>query len=432
MLKKYLLILLLILPATGLLAQFESQMKHHVIIALDEVMPNEFWPQYDDAFQRVFGQRLVDTVLREGDYISFVGFSTDGTAKNLDDYTYLLHDSELGSLGWMPYNRDLRNKLKARWRYIMDQSQRKHNGPNKFSMISLAKMYAFAPVKKENARQYVNKTYVVLITDRRYNGLDIYEEAINITDFNGSITPMMMQDYGQRVGSEYFIRQLNNDYERQPRNRYIDLCEYIPLQSGLTLPTVLDYSAGNITAQRVKGGIYQLDINAASRNNPHYNLLQLRYRLKAHDGSVLLDTLCKASIGTNGDYEPINQFNVYYELGKSNNVASVTIDAWVGLNDGVYNATVLTPIDGAPEYLASEGLSVTIPIVYEKTARILGVIPLPGKLQFDDNQEFANTWVSAVAALLLILLLFALLVFIVRRLHTHQIRIDDIAIRKLS
>ena len=432
MLRKYLLILLFILPATGLLAQFENQMKHHVIVAVDEVMPYVSWPQDSNAFKRVFEQRLVDTVLREGDYISFVGFSTDGIAKNLDDFTYLLHDSELGSLGWMPYNRELRRKLQDRWYFIMDQSQRKHNGPNKFSMISLAKMYAFAPVKKENARQYVNKTYVVLITNREYNGNDIYEEAINFTDFNYSITPKVMQDYGQRVSSEYFIRQLNNDFKRQPRSRYIDICEYIPLQSGLTLPSLLDYSAGNITAQRVKGGIYQLDINAASRHNPHYNLLQLRYRLNASDGSVLLDTLCKASIGSNGYYEPIDQFNVYYNLGESNNASSVTIDAWVGLNDGVYNATVLTPVEGAPEYLASKGLSVTIPIVYEKPAQILGLVRLPGMLQFDDNQEFANTWVSAVAALLLILLLFSLFIFVVRRLHTHQIRIDDITIRKSS
>lgn len=448
--KSILFTLLMLLPQWTLLAQFDSKMKHHVIIAIDEVMQKTKapWFQKAEAFNRL-SARLDDTIFREGDYLSIVGFSTDECAEDLNDFTYILEnvlDVDTIRLGWMPYDKSLMDKIAQRWSEIMDPAHRKHKGKDPFSMISLAKMYAFAPVKKTNANHYVNRTFVLLITDRRYNGSDffeerigkiiqthdIYKEAINITFFNPNITPMMMQAYGQRVSSEYFIRQLNNDYEQQPSHQYVDICEYIPLQSGLTLPTLLDYPAGSITAQRIKGGLYKLDINTSSRHNPRYNILQLRYCIKDTYDCVLLDTLCKADIGVDGDYEPIEQFKITYELGANLDAASVTIDVWVGLNDGVYNATVLSPIKEAPEHLAPKGLSVTIPIEYEKTAKILGLVKLPGKLQFDDNQEYANAWVSAAAFTLAAILLIMLLVLLIRRLHSHRITIEDIDIQKID
>ena len=174
-----------------------------------------------------------------------------------------------------------------------------------------------------------------------------------------------------------------------------------------------------------------MDINTASRHNSHYSILQLRYRVTADNGSVIFDTICKANVGANGDYKPIEAFDISVGLGKERNATVVTIDAWVGLNDGIYNATVLTPVKGAPEYLASKGLSVTIPIEYEKTAKILGLVPLPGKLLFSDNQDFANTIVSMLTAFLLLVLFFVLLVVIARRIRTYRITVDDISIERI-
>ena len=427
--KKILFIWFLILSPMALFAQFGDELKHHVIIAVDEVMPKASprWLSSSETFQRVFEQRLADSVLREGDYLSFIGFSTDETARDLNDYTYLLQDPVLGSLCWLPYSQELKQKLHDRWSDIMNPGQCRHSGRSKFSLISLAKLYAFAPVKRKNAAQLINKTYIVLLTDRKYNGLDIYEESLNIAYFNQKITPMMMQDYGQRVSSQYYVRQLNNDYENQPKRQFVDLCEYIPLQTGLTLPTLLNYNAESIPAKRVKWGQYQMEINTSSRHNPQYDLLQLRYCIKDNKGIVLYDTLCKAGVDAYGNFKPIEVFNVCYDLGKEQKASYITIDAWASLNDGIYNATVLTPAPGAPDYLASKGLSVSLPIEYEKRTKVLGMIPLLGALQFDDNQEKANAWVSA--ATIGLLLLISVLVF--RRLRHYRIKAKDITLKRV-
>ena len=407
-------------------AQFDDHLKHHVIVVRDEVMPHDpFWPQSEDSFQRVFYQLLTDDILREGDFISFVGFSTDSRSLNLDDFTYTIGPS------WMPYNNTTESEIHQDWGTIMDENQRAHTGPQPFSMISLAKMYAFAPVKKANHNQYVNRTFIVFISDHQYNGGDFYEERFALRDFNPRITPKMTQDYGQRVSAEYFVRQLNDDYERPQYGRFIDLLEYIPLQSGLTLPSLLDYSAGGVTAQRIKGGLYRLEVNTASRNNPRYNILQLRYCIKDTYGKVKYDTLLRANIGANGDYLPIEQFNVTYDFGNDQSAMTLTIEAWASLNDGIYNATVLTPVAGAPDYLASKGLSVTIPIRYEPSTKILGLVSLPGELQFTDDQEFANKWVTVVVASILSIILVLLIIWIARIIRTHHITSDDITIEKV-
>lgn len=406
-------------------AQFDNHLKHHIIITRDEVMNKADWPKSEESFKRVFDDLLTDDILREGDYISFVGFSTDEYSEDLSNFTYCIGPA------WLPYTNGTRFEIHQDWSEIMDEKHRAHSGIKPFSMISLAKMYAFAPVKKSQHDQYVNRTFIVFISDHQYNGGDFYEERFALRDFNPRITPKMTQEYGQIVSAEYYVRQLNEDYDRPKNSRFIDLFEYIPLQSNLTLPALLDYSAGGITAKRVKGGNYQLEINTSSRHNPHYNILQLRYRVMTVDGLVKYDTLFKARIGANGDYEPIEQFKVDYDFGKDQSATTVTIDAWASLNDSIYNATVLTPVVGAPDYLAPKGLSVTLPVIYEPTTKILGLVSLPGFLQFDDEQELANKWVTVVAASLISILLVLLIIWIARRIRTYHITNDDITITRL-
>lgn len=424
------LTLLLILTQLASFAQFDEQLKHHIIIVRDEVLKKEDpdWPQSEESYQRVFNHLLGDNILRERDFISFVGFSTDERSNNLDDFSYTIIDSS-----WITYSNTTKAKIHENWNAIMDKCHRRHKGAKPFSMISLAKMYAFAPVKKTQHNQYVNRTFIIFISDHQYNGGDFYEERFALKDFNAKIAPKMTQEYGQRISAEYYVRQINDDYEKPKGNHYIDLLEYIPLQSGLTLPSLLDYSAGGITARRIKGGIYHIDINTSSRHNPHYNILQLHYRIMAADNTVLLDTICRASIGSDGDYVPIEHFDVPYEIGTDTIQASVTIDAWASLNDGIYDATVLTPVAGAPDYLASKGLSVTIPINYEPTSKILGIrsLPLPGFLQFGDDQEISNTIASSMVIFILVALFLTIAFWIIHRIRNYRIKANDITINRI-
>lgn len=401
--------------------QFENNMRHHVIVAVDMTMPHQSWQQSDSTFLIAFNKILTDSILRQDDLLSIVGFSTDEHAANFDDYTYVIQNYQLGDLEHLSFTTSLKNDLRKQWYNIASQGNRHHHGERPFSMISLAKMYAFAPVKQKDTSHYVNRTFLLFISDHKYNGGDFYEEAVSLNYFNHRLTPSMMQDYGQRVASQYFVRHISGQEHRN--HQHIDLFEYIPLQDGLTLPTIIDFPAGNIKAKRVKYGHYQLNITAATRHDPRYRLLQLRYRIVDNKGEVILDTICRAI--TNGnDYTELDSFKVVRDLGTHHRAVSVMIDAWVSFRDGIYNATVLTPVANAPTYLASNGLKVNVPIQYENKVLILGIMPLPGILQFSDNQESCAAVISLIASLLLLVVLIVL----VRRIRIYHPKAEDITI----
>jgi hypothetical protein len=402
-------------------SQFDSSMRHHAIIAVDMTMPGQSWQQSDNTFQTIFNNLLSDSIFREGDLLSIVGFSTDELATDLDDYTYTLKNHLIGNLGHLRFSTSLRDSLREQWSTIASQGNRLHQGYHPFSMISLAKMYAFASVKQQDCSHYVNRTFLVFISDQRYNGGDFYQEAMSLYDFNYRLTPNMMQDYGQRVASKYFVKHICGN--EMGYHQHIDLFEYIPLQDGLTLPTVIDFSSGSIMAQRTRLGHYRLYLTATNRHDQRYRLLQLRYRIVDKDGNMLLDTLCRAGV-SGDDYAELDSFNIVYDIGIRRRASSVKIDAWVSLRDGIYDATVLTPVKNAPTYLASRGLGVIVPIQYEKKALILGVVPLPGLLQFSDNQISC----AAVVSLLVALLLFLALIMLVRRIRVYHPKTEDISI----
>lgn len=421
--KRILLIVFLsIVGIETVYSQFDNNMRHHVIIALDMTMPGQYWQQSDRTFHTVFGDLLADSILRQNDPLSIVGFSTDENASNFDDYTYILRNSQIGNLEHLKYTTSLRDSLQEQWYNIASQANRHHQGYHPFSMISLAKMYAFAPLKQQSSAHYVNRTFLVFISDHIYNGGDFYEEAKSLNERNPRLTPSMMQDYGQRVASQYFVRHLHG--RELGNHQHVDLFEYIPLQDGLTLPTVVDFPAGSILAKRTKWGHYRLDIDATTRHDQRYRLLQLRYHIMDRDGNVMLDTMSRACIKGN-DYAELDSFFVVSDLGTRRRASSVTIDAWVSLRDGIYDATVLTSVESAPSYLASKGLSVTVPIQYEKKARVLGVLPLAGFLQFSDNQDSC----AAVISLIVALLLLAGLVILVRRIRVYHPKSEDITLK---
>ena len=419
--KQILITLLFLSLSYTATAQFGESLKHHVIIAFDEVDPTPLWKQSNEACTTVFDKLLTSEIIRQGDLLSIVGFSTDEKASDLDDYTYILYDPTLGSLSHLPWSNTLKDNLQNRWWDISSQSHRRHKGDKPFSMISLGKMYAFSPLRRTEPSHFTNRTFLVFVSDQRYNGGDFYQEAVSLHEHNYRLTPEMMQDYGQRVASQYFVRHLKG--MKLGEHRFIELFEYLPLQKELTLPTVIDYPAGGVKALRGKGGKYHLYITSAARPNPNYQLLQLRYRVADRDNNIILDTICHAPVFDNCDIA-IDTFTTLLNLGCWPKAQSVTIDAWVALRDGLYDATVLTPVDSAPDYLAAKGLSVTLPVVYEKKAKVLGVLPLWGALQFSDNQD---VW-AGVTSVLFVLLLLAALNYFFNRIRTYRPKTEDVTI----
>ena len=427
--KKIYIFLLIVITATqAVRAQFSDHMKHHVIIAFDEARSKDFHGN-DYIRDVVLNRMLSDSIIRDGDFLSVIGFSLNTQANDLSHFTYVLNDVELGKMKYMRYSDELKSCLRNNWRRIASKENGVHHG-SLFSLISLAKMYALDPVKKENKNQYVNRTFLVMISDHVYNGIDIYSEIVNYYKyFNRGTSYAAIQDHAQIAVKEFFAKIL--DYWQKDGNseqqEHVDLFEYIPLQENVTLPAILDYEAPQLKAKRVKGGKYILDIASVSRNNPHFNVLKLEYTLYDENNKVLLDTFCMAQESSNVDYCPIDSFSVSYLSSRHREAKRLHINAWVGLCDGIYNATILSPVESAPSYLGPKGLSVDVSIGYEAKAKILGLVPLPSWMMFCDNQERCNTVIS----LIFVVLLALLVVWGVRKLKQYNPTIDELTIRKI-
>lgn len=412
-------------------AQFSEQLRHHVIIAFDEARGQWDYQQQDVARNAVF-DFLSDSIIREGDILSVVGFSIDENASNLSNFTYVINDEQLGALSHLEYNALLRKHIFDNWSSIASKQKNIHTGADLFSMITLAKIYAVAPVRKTGTRHYVNRTFLIMLSDHYYNGNDFHEEFNMFRDFNRKITAGMVQDYGQRSVSEYFVKHIKGrtkDY-RSEGKKHVDLYEYLPLQDNISLPAVIDFESQQLIARRIKGGKYNIDISSINQRNPHYNLLKLRYRLYNAAEKVLLDTIYMAKTNDFGDFIPIDSLIVSYKTGSTREAVKLKIDAWVGLNDGFYNATVLTPVDGAPPCLGQRGLSVTVPIVYEQTAKILGlgILPLPSFLMFSDNQDQCN----AVCSVVVVFLILAVVLWFANWLRKYKPKMSDLEIERID
>ena len=276
-----------------------------------------------------------------------------------------------------------------------------------YSITSFAKPYSLMALKE---KQSTNVTYMVLITDGMYNGNDdYYGEATYVKkDFSSEGRAQFQKDIAS-VQTNYFCRFID---QCSISGGHLQLYEFIPLQQYFALESVLEFPH-EIIAKRAKEG-YSVNFSVKEVANKDYEIKRVVMYLSVGNEIKLTQEL-------NIDQEV--EINVSKEdIGQ----AKIGIKAWVKLNDGIYNNTVLHP-EGS-KLQGADGLTRESIIMKEGTATILGLVPLPDflfKISFWTSSQSgaANTW-----GWILIFIILAIVVFAIYKSNIYKPNPNEIKI----
>lgn len=383
-------------------AQFDDRIRSHTIISVDCAG----CPWARSAATRDSVRAFIEEkgIYGENDMCSLVGFrahSRDMESFAIDTCSYLKKVDA--------------NTLWYNWSSALAGVS--NDGGNGYSLVSVAKPYSLKALK--TSENYTNRTFLVMVTDRRYNGGDFYAEVIEfLRSVYGAYFPVervramdSLFKVCYDVEKEYYIKYLET--RTLGINRYLEFYEFIPLQETFSLPSIWDYR-NTIIAKRRKGHKFEVALDIMPRNNARYVVKKVE--LKLSDGQhaetrewQVADTVIYRAVVDNGKDRP-----GYLEM-----------KVWVNLIDGCYNATVLSPVESAPDYLGREGLNLTIPIQYEEPAKIVFFIPMPDFLWwfFPDDQYKAAIVMNAI----IVMLLFVILLIYIKVRQYYKLTSKDIS-----
>lgn len=377
--KKVLSVLILLLSFVQL--QAREYAKNHVIIALDARSDINVNPSNWSYNTIIVGDNLSKLLRANGiedGIVSTLTYSMDSRENDLSKYTHKIAVAEDFTL------EDINN-------YWKELSETRDEGV-RFSLLSLAKPYCLKAVKvdsEDNSAKLTYRTYLILITDLKYNGNDDFHDELRHK-------PGMSQSMLSKILGEVKLVQQNYFYEFisqiQLNRGYMMLFECIPQQKYFALESVAEYPH-NIIAKRTKDG-YSLEFGFISYNNPNYNLLKSEILVGNETVTVNGYNKVKILIPTN--------------VWQKSDTIHANIKSWVHLLDGVYNRTILSP-DGA-ELQGKNGLNKIIVVQREPHAKILWIVPLP---DFLFNISFWTSDQTIAAGVWSVFILFALVAFII-------------------
>lgn len=358
--------------------------ENHVILALDarnEMQLNpDNWSNCKNIIKNKLPRMLKNQNVESG-IVSTIVFSIPELDSNLDNYIKKHKVAE-------PFNLD---NIDSYWEQLSKVSL----DGNRFSLLSIAKPYSLMALKAEdNDDAMVERTYLVLVSDLKYNGNDdFYDELRHKPNVNSHTLNSILNNV-KNVQQNYFYSFI--DQVELPRG-YLMLFECIPQQKYFALESVVDYPH-EVTARRTKAG-YIADVKISSFDNPNYELIDIEGRHKTSEPKRL------EGFG-------VMTFLLGQDAFQTSDTTHIDLKARVRLIDNIYNRTVLTA-DGS-ELQGANGLNKQIIAKKEDNAKILGMIPLTDflfKISFwTDNQQ-----ISAVSwGIVFIIILIAVVLLIVR------------------
>ncbi len=402
-----LVFLMCMLMCTGALA------KNHVILAFDEAGTS--WRQTDDKVRQNVEYFLFDNdgnpLLSKGDYLSVVGVKGDCSARGWKDFVYVKSSfiDDYNTIKSMMSTAEWPNQVRTPEQYSYESS---------YSLISIAKPYILAKLGKGADKAMVDRTYMIFVTDHRYNGNDYYNELQYFLGdsayINAKIDIHDVLKVCYDVEREYCIEYLDvKKWPFSPSNgmyKNVELFEVSPNQEYLTLPAVIDYSP-SLTAVRKRGHSYEVTLDLV-HSNSHFEMKELIVykcsEFKAFEEPI--DTLAS-----------LDRYSRTYVFDRSEKISHLRMTAKLKLNDGIYDATLLTP-DTVP------GLNQTVKVNTEEDSRILfGLAPLPDWMwpSFVETQQAAAIVVSF---LILILCAIAMLAYIYAT-KTYKPKSEEVRIK---
>lgn len=387
---------------------------HHVIFAINWAPSplKQSWIDSQQTFMAIHkmlkinlkdGKNEDRVLLSNNDYFSIVAFRSSVLRNTLQHFVKPLYTKS-----GKPYvavcndNNYIEDILKYRnnWKSLLESYPFDEQG-KAFSLLTVAKPFCLQYFSKIDTMKLVNRTFLLMVSDRQFNG-DMYNEINNLKNYNieSGITPINDNEVYPiyyAVNQSYFIKHIATQSIRfnagsDPKG-YVELFEYVPLQKNFHLSNVINYP-NKIVAKRKRGGYYKCDFTVSYNNNPNYvpQLLELSFN--------------ENKIKITPNIFPNKEKDIHLTFKKD--ITSLKIKGWVLLHDGVYNATLLSPLPEAQQEAGRDGLVDKIEIEYEKEAQVF-FIPLFDWMWWnifpDDQYVAAFIWEGILVVILAILLL---------------------------
>ena len=396
---------------------FCNEKKNHVIISFDlksDVMMNNRRDYTIKQVKEVLPQILKTNGINSG-YVSLQTFSASENAENLDDYIIELKApfTEFSNISIV-----LDNLQSSDFSGIMPGEG--------YSLLTVARPYSLLKFKEQKNEILVDRTFLVLITDNKFNGNDNYKKELDDASpygikYNAAVKKNIMANMIS-VQQNYFYELIDeksicyyNDYYVSKKGS-MTLFEVIPLQQYFSVESVLDFPH-TITATRTKDG-YKAIFKVNQLDNPNYRFISSEAFLpvEGHDE--------KRHVKLNQNEIFDIPESLVEQVGEDN--ISIDFRTWVQLIDNVYNHTILSP-DG-DKLQGAEGLNRSIKIKLEEDAKILGFIPLTDGLYdisfwTNDQSVAAATW-----GVIFILILLGIMIFIIWRSTQYRSKNNDVKI----
>lgn len=381
--------------------------KVHVIISIDLKSEIAMYER-DYAVEQIkakIPQLLRKHHIEEG-LASIQFFSVEECAEDLDKYVANLNApfSKFSNVNDIlkSFNADVFNRF-----------------PGKFySVITIAKPYSLLKYRHTEPDVLVEKTYLVLVTDYKYNGNDdFYGELKHVPKISRETKEIIMNSI-KDVQQNYFYSFIaEEDISVYSRRGYISLFEVVPLQQYFAIESVLDFPH-IIRASRTKDG-YQASFSINQLNNPNYRLCSAMISLPNNK-----QELTQIINECGKEYMFYISKTIVDEVGKDG--FYFDFKAWVQLIDNVYNHTKLSP-DGT-KLQGAEGLKRTIKVDFDENAKILGFIPLLDSLFaisfWTNDQNIA----AAMWSWIIILIIIGIVIFFIWKSTQYKSKSNDVKI----
>jgi len=395
----------IVLILTFVLLCFKGYCKEdkHLIVSID--LKSEI-TMYDREYavskiKSVIPRMLRNNNITEG-YASIQFFSVNENASNLEEYVKNIND---------PFTQfsDVNYVVDG----LLESDFYQYHG-NHYSVVTIAKPYSLLKFRDIASDKLIEKTYLILVTDYKYNGNDdFYGELKHVPRISKDTKESIMNTI-KDVQQNYFYKFIaEENISRYPRSGYISLFEVIPLQQYFSIESVLDFPH-KITATRTKDG-YKATFKINQLENPNYRFISSEAFLPVEGHDEI------RSVKLNQDVIFDIPKSLVEQLGKDN--ISINFRTWVQLIDNVYNHTILSP-DG-DKLRGAEGLNRSIKIVLEKDAEILSFIPLTDGLYnisfWTNNQNVA----AATWRVIFFLIFLGIMIFIIWKSTQYKSKTDD-------
>lgn len=398
----------IVLILTFVLLCFKGYCKEdkHLIVSID--LKSEI-TMYDREYAMSKIKSVIPRMLRNNNitegYASIQFFSVNENASNLEEYVKNIND---------PFTQfsDVNYVVDG----LLESDFYQYHG-NHYSVVTIAKPYSLLKFRDIASDKLIEKTYLILVTDYKYNGNDdFYGELKHVPRISKDTKESIMNTI-KDVQQNYFYKFIaEENISRYPRSGYISLFEVIPLQQYFSIESVLDFPH-KITATRTKDG-YKATFKINQLENPNYRFISSEAFLPVEGHDEI------RSVKLNQDVIFDIPERLVEELGEDN--ISINFRTWVQLIDNVYNHTILSP-DG-DKLQGADGLNRSIKIELEKDAEILGFIPLTDGLYnisfWTNNQNVA----AATWGVIFILILLGIMIFIIWRSTQYRSKNNDVKI----